>query len=126
MSDKNKKILIVEDDRSLIDALNKKFYLEGFKTLLARDGEKGLERALSEHPDLILLDIIMPKMDGMTMLEKLRKDEWGKNVPVIILTNLTNADDVSAAMQQGVYDFLVKSNWTLDDLITQVNDKLKG
>lgn len=126
MTNENKTILIVEDEKSLIDTLNKKFHLEGFKVLLAMDGEQGLERALSEHPDLILLDIIMPKMDGMTMLKELRKDQWGKDVPVIILTNLTNAEDVTKAMESGVYNFLVKSDWTLGDLVTQVRNKLNA
>ena len=87
-----KKILIVEDEASLRKALVEKFQREGFETFLAFDGVEGLDQAERIQPDLILLDIIMPKMDGMTMLKKLRESgDWGKQVPVIILTNLSSA-----------------------------------
>ena len=84
-----KKILIVEDDEPIIFSLSKK--LELFKTvkvLCARNGEEGLSMALVEKPDLILLDIVMPEMDGIEMLRRLRKNDWGKTVKVIILSNL--------------------------------------
>lgn len=87
----NKKILVieaVEDNAPLRKALHDKFSLEGFSVIDAKDGEEGLTVAMSEHPDLILLDILMPKMDGLTMMKKLRQgDEWGKHVPIIVLTN---------------------------------------
>ena len=89
-----------------------------------KNGEVGLERALKERPDLILLDIIMPVMDGMTMLAKLRTDKWGKDVPVIMLTNLNNSEDVEEASKHGVYDYLVKSNWRLEDVIGKVREAL--
>jgi DNA-binding response OmpR family regulator len=90
----NRKIILVtEDDNALRNALDIKLEKKGFTVLEAQDGEEGLILALLEHPDLILLDLTLPKMDGMSMLKKLREDKWGKTVPVIILTNLTSDDE---------------------------------
>ena len=120
-----KKILIIEDEISLLKVLSKKFEEEKFTILKARNGQEGLAMALREHPNLILLDIIMPKMDGMTMLNILRQDKWGKNVPVILLTNLSDAKKVETARSQGVYDYLVKSDWKLEDVICLAKKRLK-
>src|SRR6185295_10847997 len=87
MEDK-KKILIVEDELPMLNALSDTFKDEGFIVIQAHDGEEGLESAKETLPDIILVDILMPKMDGMTMLKKLREDENGKNIPVIVLTNV--------------------------------------
>jgi len=126
----NKKILVieaVEDDTSLRNVLRDKFTREGFNVLEARDGEEGLAVALSEHPNLIVLDILMPKMDGITMMEKLRQtDEWGKKVPIIFLTNL-NADDErvykAIAKNEPVY-YLIKSDYTISDLVEKIKERL--
>ena len=80
--------------------------------------------AMQHHPDLILLDIIMPVMDGMTMLKKLRADEWGKKAEVIILTNLGDNEKVAEAMSQGSFDYLVKSDWNIADVAELVKKKL--
>ncbi|MEJ0021656.1 MAG: response regulator [Candidatus Doudnabacteria bacterium] len=123
----NKKILIVEDEMSQRKALVDKFTREGFQVVSARDGEEGLSTALKEKPDLILLDIVMPKMDGMTMLKKLRQEnEWSKTVPVIMLTNLSADDD---KIMKGVTEdlpsyYLVKSNWAINDVVEKVKDRL--
>jgi DNA-binding response OmpR family regulator len=124
MENNNKKILIVEDENTLRQAMADKFMREGFKVLEASDGETGLDKAIKEHPDIILLDIIMPKVDGLSMLKQLRADSWGTNVPVLVLTNLNDAEYVAKAMESGVYDFLVKSDWKLDDLVQRVKNKL--
>src|SRR3989344_2983901 len=87
-----KQILIVEDDKSLLQVLYDKLTQEGYSILSAVNGAIGLEAAQKNHPDLILLDIVLPKMDGMAMMHKLREDEWGKKVPVIILTNYDATD----------------------------------
>lgn len=121
----SKKILIVEDEKTLLDVLVNKFNREGFSVSSAVNGKVGLNLALKEKPDLILLDIVMPVMDGMTMIEKLRQDKWGASAPVIILTNLNDADKVTEGIQRGVYDFLVKSNWKINDVVKKVKDKLK-
>jgi DNA-binding response OmpR family regulator len=119
-----KKILIVEDETSLRNALRDKLMLEGFIVLEAKNGEEGLDVALRDHPDLILLDIIMPKMDGLTMLKKLREDVWGKNTKVILLTNLSDNEKVSEALLQGSYDYLVKSDWKIGDVVAKIRARL--
>lgn len=118
------KVLIVEDDASLRKIVSDKLRSESFEVLEAANGQIGLDMALKEHPSLILMDIVMPEMDGMTMLKKLRQDDWGKDVRVIITTNLGDDKKTEEAMQQGVYDYLVKTEWSLDDLILKVKDKL--
>lgn len=125
MGNINKTILIVEDEALILRSLKDRFIKEGFTVFDASDGEKGLELALQNHPDIILLDIIMPKMDGISMLKELRKDEWGKDVKIIILTNLNYSEKVAEAMKNGVYDFLIKTDWKLEDVVKQVRDKLE-
>lgn len=119
-----KRILIVEDEPSLLTILVDKLNREGFSCLEAKNGEEGLKVALREHPDLILLDIIMPVMDGMTMLYELRKDPWGKDAKVIFLTNLSEAEKVAESLSQGVFDYLVKSDWKLEDIVIKVKEIL--
>ena len=120
----SKKILIIEDERSLREALRDKLTREGFSTLEAKNGEEGLDVALREHPELILLDIVMPVMDGMTMLKKLREDAWGKNVKIIILTNLSDIEKIADSVKNEVYDYLVKTDWKLEDVVTKVRERL--
>jgi len=121
-----KKILIVEDEMTILNVLVDKFTLEGFEMAVAKNGQEGLKAALENHPDLILLDIVMPIMDGMTMLSKLRKDSWGKDVSVIFLTNLSDASRVLQSLDQGVNDYLVKSDWKIKDIVEMVKGKLKN
>jgi two-component system response regulator MprA len=125
-----KKILVIEvieDEQSLRNALRDKLVREGFVMLEAENGEEGLAIALREHPDLILLDIIMPKMDGITMMKKLRSEnEWGKQVPIILLTNLSADDEKinQAITENEPAYYLVKSNWTINDLIDKIRERL--
>ena len=123
--DQGKTILIVEDDRALSLTLKDNFEKEGFNIILAKDGVEGLKFALEQKPDLILLDIVMPNMDGMTMMRKLRDDVRGKKVPIILLTNL-EADD--AIMKGVIRDepsyYLVKANWKMEDVIEKVKERL--
>jgi DNA-binding response OmpR family regulator len=121
----NKKILVIEDEDSLSEVLFNKLTFEGFDVLVAKDGFEGLRLASENHPDLIILDIIMPEMDGVSMLQKLRNDDWGKEVPVIMLTNLSDTDKISEVMTLGVDDFLVKANWEITDLVKKIKEKLK-
>ncbi|MFZ3099762.1 MAG: response regulator, partial [Minisyncoccales bacterium] len=97
---------------------------EGFAVLEAKNGKEGLEMALSAHPDLILLDIVMPVMDGMTMLQKLREDAWGAKAKIFMLTNLSDMNKVADAIMQGSYDYLVKTDWTLEDIVDRIGKKL--
>jgi DNA-binding response OmpR family regulator len=119
-----KKVLIVDDEKVLLELLVSKMKQNGFAAIGARDGDEGLQTALAERPDLILLDIVMPKMDGITVLKKLRQDKWGKNVPVIVLSNLNTAEAVEKSLENGVYDYLVKVDYSLDDLAAIVKKKL--
>lgn len=125
MSDKKEKILIVEDEAPLLNVLDKKFKQEGYETILAKDGRKGLEMAKSEQPDLILLDILMPKMDGLEMLKRLRASvDGGRDIPVFCLTNLSEMENISEAVQIGVSGYLVKTDWKLDEVVKKVKEKL--
>jgi len=125
MGNSNKKTILIVDDEELITAaLAKKLINAGYDVIIQRNGEEGLKVALEKHPDLVLLDIIMPKMDGVTFLGKIRNDEWGKNVPVIVLTNLESGEKVQKSLQLGVYDYLVKTNWSLSDVLEKVNQSL--
>src|SRR5258706_3077762 len=99
-------VLIVEDEKTLVSAIQRKLQTEGFETLVAMDGIDALGKARSAHPDLILLDIILPQLDGLSVLEQLRQDEWGKNVPVIMLTNLAQADAEEISKERGARAFL--------------------
>lgn len=119
-----KKILIVEDEIDLCDIIADQFKHESFDVLVARDGEEGLAMATKHHPDIILLDIVMPKMDGLTMLQKLREDKWGENANVILLTNLSDNEKVAEAMKNKTYDYLVKSDWNIKDVVKLVSEKL--
>ena len=120
-----KTLLVVEDDLALRKVLVDKLSDEGFIVLEAADGESGLEQALEHHPALILLDIFMPRMDGITMLSKLRTyDSWGKNVNVIVLTNSTEAQTIATVSGFGATDFLIKSEWSLEALTARIRESL--
>ena len=120
-----KKILIVEDDPLLLKMYHDKFAKEGFGVEDALNGEEGLEAAIGEHPDLILLDINMPKMDGLTMMGKLREDKWGHSVPIILITNLdANDERMKAVTRDEPAFYLLKKDYTLEDLLSKVREVL--
>lgn len=116
-----KKILVVEDEEALSLSLRDNLIQEGFDVILAKDGEEGLATALKERPDLILLDILMPKMDGMTMLMKLRQIEGNNKIPVILLTVLEANDTI---LQGVVRDlpayYLLKTDFTIMDIVKKI------
>jgi two-component system, OmpR family, response regulator RpaA len=120
------KILIVEDDPALRGILETKFSAAGFDVSTAEDGVEGLTKALKIQPNLVLLDVLMPVMDGLTMLEKLRQEEDGKSIPVIMLTNLSDVDSMAKALENKAYDYFVKTKWDVDELISKVKEKLKS
>jgi DNA-binding response OmpR family regulator len=121
-----KTILTVEDEKPLRLAIMEALKAKNFLTLGAKDGEEGLEIALRDHPDLILLDLLMPVMDGMTMLKKVREDVWGKTVPVIILTNLNPTDEqvIEDMVTHKPLRYLVKADWKIFDVIKEINEVL--
>lgn len=119
-----KKILIVEDELSLRMPLGNLLTDEGFEVHQATNGADGLSTALAKHPDIILLDVFMPKMGGLEMLAELRKDEWGKGAQVMLLTNSANTENVATALEGNVTDYLVKAEWDLQDIVKKVKQKL--
>lgn len=125
MNDIAKTILIVDDEKDIRDALQDKFTGEGFKTLTADDGDVALTTALEKHPDLILLDVIMPTMTGWEMLYELRKDPWGEHVPVIMLTVLDDIESTANAVRYKIFDVLVKNSWKLSDVVRRAKERLR-
>jgi len=121
------KILIVEDELTLVTALSEKFTREGFEVLTANNGKKGLQSALKNKPDLILLDILMPVMDGMTMLKHLRKDPWGVNVFVFILTNREPGTDLTDESERIPYrsSYLMKSSFDISEIVKMAKNEMK-
>lgn len=117
-------VVIIEDEDVLRNLLSMTLRSEGFKVFEAGDGKEGLDLVLQHHPDLVLLDIIMPTMNGMAMLKLLRQDRWGKNARVILLTNLGDTESMEKASGFGVADYFIKSDWSLEDLVKHINDKL--
>lgn len=120
-------VLVVEDDDPCLKALVDKLTREGYKVSQAKNGAEGLALALAEKPDLILLDIIMPRVDGLEMLKQLRADaDWGKNVPVMVLSNLSAEDDkIKASIAEyGVKDYLLKADWSLNNVVKKVQEVL--
>lgn len=120
-----KKILIVEDERDMRQALVDELSRNGFETLEAKNGKEGLESALKNHPDLILLDIVMPEMDGMTMMQKLRENVEGKKIPIILLTNLNATDKIiEGVVRDEPSYYLVKSDWNIEGVVAKVKEML--
>lgn len=114
-----KRVLIVEDDQNLLNTLADIFIDEKMEVLKAENGEEGLALALKEKPDLLIVDIIIPKMDGLEMLRKVRESEWGHNASVMVLTNIGDADKLAEALEIGVDEYLLKSEWKLEDVIAK-------
>lgn len=126
MEEKNKKkVLVVDDDNNLREILTDKLNNSGFDAVGASNGEDGLERAFNTHPDIILLDILMPVMDGWAMLGKLREDEWGKKAKVIMLTVVEDAEAIAKAVQDGSFAYLIKTDHSMDEIVEKVKDMLK-
>ena len=120
----HKKILIIEDESTIINALKIKLQKDDVEILSAKNGAIGLQVALDTRPDLIVLDIIMPILDGMKMLDELRGDDWGKSVPVLILTNLSDDNVQAKAKELNVESYLVKADWNLSDIVKKIKSYL--
>ena len=126
--DTNKKpsILLVEDDPLLVTMYKTKFTHEGFDILIANDGQTGLKMAMEEEVDLILLDIMMPRLSGIDLLEALRNTPKGKKIPVIIATDLSGEEDKQKAQKLGVNDYLIKVNITPTELVSKIRRDIKS
>lgn len=123
MSD-SKTILLVEDDEFLAELYATKLNLEGFEVLLASDGEKGLKMAKESNPDLILLDIILPKMDGFEVLGNIKEDSSIKDIPVILLTNLSQKDEVKKGLDLGAKDYLIKAHFMPSEVVKKIKQTI--
>ncbi len=123
--DKTKLIEVVEDEKPMSDALREILEKEGFGVIVASDGITGYDVAVDKKPDLILLDIVLPKVNGLAMLEKLRKNDWGKTVPVIALTNYSEKEMIAEAMRLGISEYFVKIDWNLEDVVKQIKRRLE-
>ncbi|MCH7529981.1 response regulator [Patescibacteria group bacterium] len=120
-----KKILIVEDDKSLRTLLTDILKKENFEVFNAEDGVQGIEIAKERNPDLILLDLEMPGIGGLTVLKKLRSDDRTKDISIIVLTNSADVENISEAMSGEVLTYLVKTDWELPDVVDKVKETLK-
>ena len=122
----NKTVLIIEDDAILMDMYKDKFSLHAFSILTAEDGKKGLEMAISSKPDLILLDLALPKIKGVDVMGTLRTTEWGKTVPIIVLTNLNVDGKILEAITKFTPVYcLLKSNTTPEEVVEKAKEVLK-
>ncbi|MDP2736068.1 MAG: response regulator [bacterium] len=115
-----KKILIVEDEATLQKTLGDVLGQEGYEVVSALDGEAGARLAKEERPNLILLDLVLPKMTGFEVLEQIRSQEETKGIPVIVLTNLEDLGDIQRATELGATTYLVKSNYELTEVVGKV------
>ena len=120
------KILIVEDDPLMSRMYQKIFTFEGHEVVLAYNGEEGLERAVKDKPTIILLDVMMPKMNGLQLLEKLKMDPVTKTIPVVMLTNLAGQQDAETAIAKGAVKYIIKSEYEPKQIVNMVKEILAG
>ena len=119
---RKKRVLVVDDDANLREVLVEKLSLSGIEAIGAEDGEIGLSKALEMHPEVILLDILMPKLSGWQVLSKLREDTWGKDVKVIMLTGIEDLTAVANAMSKNTFAYLIKTENNLDQIVAKVKE----
>lgn len=118
------KILIVEDDKFLRGLIASKLVKEGYEVIEAPDGETGVEKSGSEIPNLIILDLLLPGVDGFEVLKNVKEKDETKNIPVIILSNLGSREDIERGLNLGASDFMVKAHFTPDEIIDKVKQTL--
>ena len=119
------KILIVEDDTFLSELLSSKFIRGGYAVAVAKNGEEGLQKTMDEKPNLILLDLTLPKMSGFDVLTKIKEDQSISNIPVIILSNLGQKEDTERGLKLGASDYMIKSQFDIDQIIGKIKTVLK-
>ena len=118
------KILLAEDDTFLLNMYAEKFRNENFVVFVADNGAKALKLAAAEQPDIILLDVLLPQFSGFAVLEALKKDPATKNIPVILLTNLSQKDDINKGLALGAADFLIKAHFMPNEVVSKVRTLL--
>ena len=121
-----KKILLIEDEAVLQKAISQALEKENFKVFNSLDGELGLSSAEKIKPDLILLDLILPKMNGFEVLKRLKMNKETENIPVIVLTNLERTDDIERVIELGARAYLVKSDYSLDEIVEKIKSVLNN
>lgn len=119
------KILIVEDDKFLRELISQKLIKEGYNIVDAVDGEEGVKKAKEEKPDIILLDLILPGIDGFEVLSRIKEDKNTIAIPVIILSNLGQKEDIERGLKLGAVDYLIKAHFTPGEIIEKVKTILK-
>jgi len=119
-----KKILIIEDDKFLRELIVQKLIKEGYETTEAIDGEEGTKKVNEERPDLVLLDLILPGIDGFEVLTRMKRDPALASVPVIILSNLGQKDDIERGLKLGVAGYLIKAHFTPGEIIEKIKSVL--
>ena len=123
--EKKIKIILIEDDSFLVEMYTTKFELEGFEVISAEDGKKGLDMVKKEKPDIILLDILMPQMDGFAVLDALKKDKALADIPVILLTNLGQKEDVKKGFEKGAVGYLIKAHFMPSEVVDKIKKILR-
>lgn len=121
----SKKILIIEDDKFLRELIARKLTDEGFDISEAVDGEEGIKKIKEKKPDLVLLDLILPSIDGFEVLSRMKKDEAVSSIPVIILSNLGQKEEVEKGLKLGADDYLIKAHFTPGEIIEKIKNVLK-
>lgn len=124
MADTQPEVLIIEDDEFLRALTAKRLEKEGFKVSAAVDGESGLAKVAEIKPALVLLDLLLPGVNGFEVLEQLKANPELKQIPIIVFSNLGQHEDIEKAQKLGADDFLIKSNFTLDDVMAKINNRL--
>jgi DNA-binding response OmpR family regulator len=119
-----KKILIIEDEKDLLLLVFNALRREGFSVIGAKDGPQGLRLVQDEKPDLVILDLDLPGINGLTLLKKMREEEEFKDTAVIVFSNSADTGDISAAMELGVLFYLTKSDWELEDIVKKIKEAL--
>ena len=119
-----KKILLIEDEEIMIDLLQKKLTEQGYQVEVARNGEEGVKKIKQIMPDLILLDIIMPKKGGFEVLEEMQQDDNIKHIPVIIVSNSGQPVELDRAKELGVKDWLIKTNFNPEEVLEKVRKQI--
>ncbi len=126
MPDETKKVLLVEDETALLYALQAKFRMEGYEVEAVSEGQSAINKLKTFTPDAILLDIMLPRMDGWEVLQQIRADERFENIPVIVISNLTDKHSKERGLELGVKEFLIKSEYDLDELVSKIKNILSG
>ncbi|MDP3971234.1 MAG: response regulator [bacterium] len=120
----NKRILIVDDEPLILKAYQEHLIGEGYDVSVAQDGQEGLKKAQDYKPDLILLDILMPKLNGIEVLQQLHADKELAKIPVIVLTNLVGGDSVNEAVKTGSLHYLIKSDHSLKEISSKIKNAI--